>query len=125
MSTSRVTETSLRGIEGTSLHRERECDSRDAPCVVVAAAIFAVVVVLITESPWVSSATYMVVASMENAGARILEPTLVAWTATLWAEEPVVDGGQAQRYVGGCGAHDDWDVHYALSTLDLLIPWLI
>ena len=125
MSTRRVTETSLHGIEGTILHRDWECDGRDAPCVVVVAAIFAVVVILGTERPWVSSTINRVVASMENAGARILEPTLVAWTATLWAEEPVVDGGQAQRYVGGCGAHDDWDVHYALSTLDLLIPWLI
>ena len=77
MSTRRVTETSLRGIEGTSLHRERECDGRDAPCVVVVAAIFAVVVVLGTERPWVSSTTNRVVASMENAGVRILMPTLV------------------------------------------------
>ena len=125
MSTRRVTETSLRGIEGTSLHRERECDGRDAPCVVVVAAIFAVVVVLGTERPWASPATYRVVASMENAGARILAPTLVAWTAILWAEEPVADGGQTRRYARGCGAHDDWGVHYALSALDLLLPWLL
>ena len=41
------------------------------------------------------------------------------------AEEPVTDGGQARRYAGGYGAHGDWGVHFALSMLDLLLPWLL